>query len=87
VLLNINVAYVAIQSTDTADPGYRNPSQAGCYLSIVASIGSINLSLLLLHQNRPRMHWTMDEVVGVDSKRRLVLALSPYSPQFHRTPS
>ncbi|RXW15951.1 hypothetical protein EST38_g9904 [Candolleomyces aberdarensis] len=62
VLLNANVAYLAIQSIDTNQPGYRSPVQLGCYLSIVASIGSIILGLLLLRQNRTRIHGTMDEV-------------------------
>ncbi|KAJ2926597.1 hypothetical protein H1R20_g10501, partial [Candolleomyces eurysporus] len=62
VLLNANVAYLAIQSVDTDQPGYRSPVQLGCYLSIVASIGSIILGLLLLRQNRTRIHGTMDEV-------------------------
>ncbi|KAJ2914810.1 hypothetical protein MD484_g5604, partial [Candolleomyces efflorescens] len=66
VLLNANVAYLSIQSIDTPvdepGPGSRNPVQAGCYLSIIASIGSIIIGLLLLRQNRSRMHGTMDEV-------------------------
>jgi hypothetical protein len=67
VLLNANVAYLSIQSIDTPHPGYRNPAQVGYYLSTVASIGSIILGLLLLRQNRSRMHGTMDEVASGDS--------------------
>ncbi|KAJ2925936.1 hypothetical protein H1R20_g11162, partial [Candolleomyces eurysporus] len=63
VLLNANVAYLAIQSIDTHEKrGYRSPVQIGCYLSVVASIGSIILGLLLLRQNRTRFHGTMEEV-------------------------
>ncbi|RXW22040.1 hypothetical protein EST38_g3817 [Candolleomyces aberdarensis] len=64
VLLNANVAYLAVQSIDKNKPGYRSPVQIGCYLSVVASIGSIILGLLLLRQNRTRIHGTMEEVNG-----------------------
>ncbi|KAJ2925385.1 hypothetical protein H1R20_g11714, partial [Candolleomyces eurysporus] len=70
VLLNANVAYLAIQSIDTQLPGHRSPVQIGCYLSIVASIGSIILGLLLLRQNRSRIHGTMDEVNAFLQRRR-----------------
>ncbi|KAJ2926596.1 hypothetical protein H1R20_g10502, partial [Candolleomyces eurysporus] len=68
VLLNANVAYLAIQSIDPDQRGYRSPVQIGCYLSIVASIGSIILGLLLLRQNRTRIHGTKDEVVSGELK-------------------
>ncbi|EAU89448.2 hypothetical protein CC1G_07674 [Coprinopsis cinerea okayama7 len=63
VLLNANVAFLAIESIDTdTDTPYRSPVQVGCYLSIVASIGSIIIGLLLVRQHRTRAHSTADEV-------------------------
>ncbi|RXW15197.1 hypothetical protein EST38_g10653 [Candolleomyces aberdarensis] len=56
VLLNANVAYLAIQSIDNNPPGYRSPAQISCYLSIVASLGSIIIGLLLMRQNTARNH-------------------------------
>ncbi|TFK67230.1 hypothetical protein BDN72DRAFT_822647 [Pluteus cervinus] len=48
VLLNANVAFLAIQSVDThADLSFRSPAQITSYLSIITSIGSIVLGLLL----------------------------------------
>ncbi|KAH6917975.1 hypothetical protein BKA70DRAFT_1175313 [Coprinopsis sp. MPI-PUGE-AT-0042] len=54
VLLNANVAFLAIQSIDTQEGSYRSPVQVASYLSVVASIGSIVIGLLLVRQNRTR---------------------------------
>ncbi|KAH6917978.1 hypothetical protein BKA70DRAFT_1554146 [Coprinopsis sp. MPI-PUGE-AT-0042] len=54
VLLNANVAFLAIQSIDTQEGSYRSPAQLASYLSVVASIGSIIIGLLLVRQNRTR---------------------------------
>ncbi|KAF9051550.1 hypothetical protein BJ165DRAFT_896597 [Panaeolus papilionaceus] len=51
VLLNANVAFLAIQSVDVGKPS-RSPIQISCYLSVVASVGCIILSLLLIRQTR-----------------------------------
>ncbi|KAH6917967.1 hypothetical protein BKA70DRAFT_1415993 [Coprinopsis sp. MPI-PUGE-AT-0042] len=62
VLLNANVAFIAIQSIDTQEGSYRSPVQVASYLSIVASIGSIIIGLLLVRQNRTRAHGTANDV-------------------------
>ncbi|KAF9010167.1 hypothetical protein BDQ17DRAFT_1004423 [Cyathus striatus] len=54
VLLNANVAFLAIQTIDQADHPYRSPGQVSSYLSTIASIGSIILSLLLVRLNRTK---------------------------------
>ncbi len=53
VLLNVNVAFLAIQSVDdsSAKEG-RSPAQISSYISVIASIGSIILGLLLIRKNR-----------------------------------
>ncbi|KAK0203585.1 hypothetical protein DFS33DRAFT_1332598 [Desarmillaria ectypa] len=55
VLLNANVAFLAIQSVDnsSAKKG-RSPAQISSYISIIASIGSIILGLLLIRKNRSK---------------------------------
>lgn len=65
MLLNANVAFLAIQSVDIDKNPYRSPIQIACYLSIVSSIGSIILGLLLMRQNRTRESGTADDVVCV----------------------
>ncbi len=58
VLLNANIAFLAIQSIDdsSSDKG-RSPAQIASYVSTILSVGSIILGLLLLqkyrHKNRP----------------------------------
>ncbi len=57
VLLNANIAFLAIQSIDdsSVDKG-RSPAQVASYVSTIMSVGSIILGLLLLqkyrHKNR-----------------------------------
>lgn len=57
VLLNANIAFLAIQSIDdsSVDKG-RSPAQVASYASTIMSVGSIILGLLLLqkyrHKNR-----------------------------------
>ncbi|KAK0218286.1 hypothetical protein EDD85DRAFT_961562 [Armillaria nabsnona] len=53
VLLNANVAFLAIQSIDksSSDKG-RSPAQIASYVSTILSIGSISLGLLLLQKYR-----------------------------------
>ncbi|SJK98585.1 uncharacterized protein ARMOST_01853 [Armillaria ostoyae] len=55
VLLNANVAFLAIQSVDdSSDKEGRSPAQISSYISIIASIGSIILGLLLIRKNRSK---------------------------------
>jgi len=56
VVLNANVAFLAIQSVDqggNATP-HRSPTQISSYLSMLTSIGAIIIGLLLAKQNRNR---------------------------------
>jgi len=73
VLLNANVAFLAIPSVD---PGERNrsPTQLASYLSIVASIGSVVTGLLLLRQHRTKPQDAAEEVVSYP-----IRSLSPLS--------
>ena len=64
VMLNANVAFLAIQSVDVNSNPYRSPAQISSYLSVVANIGSIILGLLLLRQNRTKSKETADEAVS-----------------------
>lgn len=52
VVLNANVAFLAIQSVDIEMNPYRSPAQILSYLSIIANIGSIIIGLFLKRQNR-----------------------------------
>ncbi|KAG7448692.1 uncharacterized protein BT62DRAFT_722057 [Guyanagaster necrorhizus] len=55
VLLNANVAFLAIQSVDNSSAKRgRSPAQISSYISIIASIGSIILGLLLIRKNRSK---------------------------------
>jgi len=52
VLLNANVAFLAIQSVDNAaSVGHRSNAQRASYFSIVTSIAAIILGLLLVRQH------------------------------------
>jgi hypothetical protein len=63
VMLNANVAFLAIQSVDVDGPR-RSPAQISSYLSVIANIGSIILGLLLMRQNRTKSKDTADEAVS-----------------------
>jgi hypothetical protein len=53
VLLNANVAFLAIQSVDEATTlPQRSPAQIGSYLSVIATLGSIILGLFLARKHR-----------------------------------
>ncbi|KAJ3516742.1 hypothetical protein NLJ89_g929 [Agrocybe chaxingu] len=62
VLLNANVAFLAIQSVDIEQDPYRSAAQISSYLSVTASIGSIILGLLLIRQNRTKNRETAEDV-------------------------
>ena len=52
VLLNANVAFLAIQSVDSSGAvGHRSNAQRASYFSIVNSIGAIVLGLLLIREH------------------------------------
>ena len=63
MLLNANVAFLAIPSVD---PGghTRTPAQLASYLSTIASIGSVVTGLLLLRQYRTKPRDSAEEVVS-----------------------
>jgi len=61
VLLNANVAFLAIPSVDTGNRT-RTPSQLASYLSIITSVGSIVIGLLLLRHHRTKPQDSADEV-------------------------
>ncbi|SJK99661.1 uncharacterized protein ARMOST_02969 [Armillaria ostoyae] len=69
VLLNANIAFLAIQSIDdsSVDKG-RSPAQIASYVSTIMSVGSIILGLLLLqkyrHKSRTYNIWTF-EFLGI----------------------
>ncbi|KAF8155641.1 hypothetical protein B0H34DRAFT_808691 [Crassisporium funariophilum] len=69
VLLNANVAFLAIQSVDIDHNPYRSPAQISSYLSVIASIGSIILGLLLVRQNRTKNRDTASDAERFMRKR------------------
>ncbi|KAK7026848.1 hypothetical protein VNI00_015390 [Paramarasmius palmivorus] len=53
VVLNANVAFLAIQSVDEDTPSpNKSPAQIASYLSVMASIGSIIIGLMLTRKNK-----------------------------------
>ncbi|KAF9553270.1 hypothetical protein CPC08DRAFT_713906 [Agrocybe pediades] len=64
VVLNANVAFLAIQSVDNNNSGdpHRLPAQVMSYLSIVASVGSILLGLLLGREFKIKASESDDEI-------------------------
>ncbi|KAL7277327.1 hypothetical protein ACG7TL_009184 [Trametes sanguinea] len=69
VLLNANVAFLAIPSVDDGSGNLTAP-QISSYLSIVASVGSILLGLLLIRQHRVKSKETADEAWRYLSSRK-----------------
>jgi chaperone required for assembly of F1-ATPase len=63
VLLNANVAFLAIPSVDESPEA--SPAQIASLLSIVSSVGSIILGLLLVRQHRTKAKEEASEAVGV----------------------
>lgn len=63
VLLNANVAFLAIPSVDVGD-GARTPAQLASYFSTVMSIGSVVIGLLLVRKHRNKPHDSATEVDG-----------------------
>ena len=75
VMLNANVAFLAIQSVDGNPDSYRSPAQISSYLSVIANVGSIILGLLLMRQNRTKSRETAGEAVS--HSRLSILSSSP----------
>ena len=65
VLLNANVAFLAIPSVDNGD-GRVTAAMICSYLSIVTSTGSILLGLLLVRQHRVKSKDTAEEAVRLE---------------------
>jgi len=66
VLLNANVAFLAIPSVDNGLPSKghgRSVAEIASYASVLTSIGSIILGLLLERQNRTKERETAHEAV------------------------
>jgi len=73
VLLNANVAFLAIPSVDPSSNNdthtySRTPSQIASYLSVIAAVGSIITGLLLIRQHRTKKDGAED--VDAFLKRR-----------------
>ncbi|KAF4583408.1 hypothetical protein AB1N83_008525 [Pleurotus pulmonarius] len=80
VLLNANVALLAIQSVDDGgSDGIRTPVQISSYLSIAMSIGSIILGLLLVRQNRTEGKESAPEAMRFMSRHSLETLAILYS--------
>ncbi|KAH8101122.1 hypothetical protein BXZ70DRAFT_110008 [Cristinia sonorae] len=60
VLLNANVAFLAIPSVDLG-PDVRSPPQIISYISVIAGVGCIIIGLLLVRQYRVKPRDTVDE--------------------------
>ncbi|KAJ7109641.1 hypothetical protein C8R43DRAFT_1079700 [Mycena crocata] len=54
VLLNADMAFLAIPTVDNADHSSRSTGQIASYVSVVASLGSVIVGLILSRQNRDR---------------------------------
>ncbi|KAH9899337.1 hypothetical protein C8Q73DRAFT_638403 [Cubamyces lactineus] len=69
VLLNANVAFLAIPSVDNGS-GKLTAPQISSYLSIITSVGSILLGLLLIRQHRVKSKDTAEEAWRYLSSRK-----------------
>ena len=74
MLLNVNVAFLAVPTVDPGDH-LRTPAQLASYFSITTSIGSILTGLSLLRQHRVGPQDAAEEVVS-----RLIWCLTPIPP-------
>ncbi len=81
VVLNANVAFLAIQSVDTDSPS-RRPEQIASYISVIASIGSIIIGLLLIKMSKTRLQDTAPYAVSntLPFLLALQLMLSAWAP-------
>ena len=67
MLLNANVAFLAIPSVDMG-PDTRTPSQVISYVSVVCGIGSIITGLLLVRQYRVKPRDNVTEAVRISAQ-------------------
>ncbi|KAK0193419.1 hypothetical protein F5146DRAFT_925315 [Armillaria mellea] len=79
VLLNANIAFLAIQSIDnfSADKG-RSPAQIASYISTIVSVGSICLGLLLLqrYRHKSRVYTTLQVSMSLHGLETLAIMYS-----------
>ncbi|KAK0470202.1 uncharacterized protein EV420DRAFT_95845 [Desarmillaria tabescens] len=80
VLLNANIAFLAIQSIDESSVNKgRSPAQIASYVSTIMSISSVTMGLLLLQKNRHKSRvynctsWDFLGIQDTDLGRRLGL--------------
>lgn len=67
MLLNVNIAFLSIQSVDNGGlvVSHRSPAQILVYASTVTSLSSMLFALFLLKQNRPKGQRPAEMVVSV----------------------
>ncbi|KAF9444237.1 hypothetical protein P691DRAFT_786995 [Macrolepiota fuliginosa MF-IS2] len=77
VMLNVNVAFLTVQSIDQVTPPVRRrPDQIASYVSVVANMGSIITGLLLIKMNRVRLQdTTSDAIRFINARSSKVLGL------------
>ncbi|KAG7447110.1 uncharacterized protein BT62DRAFT_919083 [Guyanagaster necrorhizus] len=81
VLINVDVAFLSIQSVDTGPSS--SPLKIFIYLSVVSSLGSIFFALLLLRRNNTRLNISTDEAATImnsyqDSSYRIVFFVTAF---------
>ncbi len=74
VLLNANVAFLAIPDVDPESNHNRTAAQIVSYISIATSTGSIIIGPLLGHQNRVKPGETIDQAVRTTHNSLIYLA-------------
>lgn len=62
MVLNANVAFLAINNIDSND-GTRGPAATASYMSTITSIGAVVVGLLLVRKHRARPRDSADEAV------------------------
>ncbi|PBK81348.1 hypothetical protein ARMGADRAFT_1020367 [Armillaria gallica] len=63
VLINVDVAFLSIQSVDTSPASM--PLKVFIYLSVISSLGSIFFALLLLRHNNTRLNVSIEEAIKI----------------------
>ncbi|KAH7924789.1 hypothetical protein BV22DRAFT_1119960 [Leucogyrophana mollusca] len=64
VVLNANVAFLAVPGVDLGTGGNESPAQIASYISIVNSVGAVILGLLLVRQNRTKGRESAEEAAS-----------------------
>lgn len=65
VLLNANVAFLAIQSVDEDNQGGNSPIRLPLYLSMLSSLASVLFSLLLLQPTKDDTSLSYIHIVSI----------------------